>query len=569
MGVSMGHSPKMQLFPHIFVWGSCFWFCTPAFSCTPPPPAALLLHIIHITHNSTHTPCRQLVLLPLLLVHTTCHHTTCHHTTCSHTTLLTNLVVNLSSQNLLTSNNLVTSTCSHNLLTQSFHVAGVVLGDIDFHFAWQAWHLWHWTGSGGALGSQLTPWLPRLLAWQAWHLETSSVDSVWQVRHLATCTCILRGRRGTYGTGLALVARLGPSWRRGRRGCLRGRRGTWRHRASILRGRYGDIDFHFAWQAWHWALDWLRWRAWAGVDAVVAAAVGVAGVALGDIQRRFCVAGVALGDIYVHSAWQAWHLWHWAGSAERRAWVPVDAVAAAAVGVAGVVLGDIERRFCVAGAALGDMYVHSGWQAWHLETSSVDSAWQVWYLATSSVDSAWQGWHLWKWAGSGCALGSQLTPWPPRLFAWQAWYLATSSVDSAWQVRHLATDVHSAWQAVLGDIERAFCVAGVALMIMALGWLWWRAWVPVDAVAAAAVCVAGVVLGDIERRFCVAGVALGDMYVLSAWQAWHLWHWAGSGPSKSLFSFLHSPCHLYLCFAACWKKLTCGFFRSFNLSRWW
>ena len=28
-------------------------------------------------------------------------------------------------------------------------VAGVALGDIDLHFAWQLWHLWHWTGSGG------------------------------------------------------------------------------------------------------------------------------------------------------------------------------------------------------------------------------------------------------------------------------------------------------------------------------------------------------------------------------------------------------------------------------------
>ena len=63
----------------------------------------------------------------------------------------------------------------------SFHVAGVVLGDIDFHFAWQAWHLWHWTGSGGALGPEW--WSPRLLAWQAWHLETS--------------TFVSRGRRGT------------------------------------------------------------------------------------------------------------------------------------------------------------------------------------------------------------------------------------------------------------------------------------------------------------------------------------------------------------------------------------
>ena len=32
--------------------------------------------------------------------------------------------------------------------------AGVALGDMDRHFAWQAWHLWHWVGSGGALGSQ-------------------------------------------------------------------------------------------------------------------------------------------------------------------------------------------------------------------------------------------------------------------------------------------------------------------------------------------------------------------------------------------------------------------------------
>ena len=41
----------------------------------------------------------------------------------------------------------------------TFCMAGVALGDMDAHFAWQAWHLWHWAGSGGALGSQLTPCL--------------------------------------------------------------------------------------------------------------------------------------------------------------------------------------------------------------------------------------------------------------------------------------------------------------------------------------------------------------------------------------------------------------------------
>jgi len=62
---------------------------------------------------------------------------------------------------------------------------------------WQAWDLgtfWHWVGSGDALGSRLPPWSPRLSVWQAWHLVTA--------------TFTLRGRCGTYGTGLALVTRF-------------------------------------------------------------------------------------------------------------------------------------------------------------------------------------------------------------------------------------------------------------------------------------------------------------------------------------------------------------------------
>ena len=72
---------------------------------------------------------------------------------------------------------------------------------------------------------------------------------------MATSTCTLCGRRGTYGTGLSLVARLG-----GRRSRLPGRCGTWWHGPSLN------------------------------------------------------MVGVALGDIDVHSAWQAWHLWHWDSS---------------------------------------------------------------------------------------------------------------------------------------------------------------------------------------------------------------------------------------------------------------
>ena len=41
-------------------------------------------------------------------------------------------------------------------------------------------------------------------------------------------------------------------------------------------------------------------------------------------------------------------------------------------------------------------------------------------------------------------------------------------------------------------------MAGVALM--ALGWVWWRAWSPLVARDAAALCVAGVALDDIDLR---------------------------------------------------------------------
>ena len=51
-------------------------------------------------------------------------------------------------------------------------------------------------------------------------------------------------------------------------------------------------------------MDWLRWRAWDPFGAMVAAAVCVAGVGLGDMDHRpsLCVAGVALGDIDRHFA---------------------------------------------------------------------------------------------------------------------------------------------------------------------------------------------------------------------------------------------------------------------------
>jgi len=118
------------------------------------------------------------------------------------------------------------------------------------------------------------------------------------------------------------------------------------------------------------ALGWLWLRAWVSVDAVGAA---------------FGMAGVALGDMDLHFAWQVWHLapciftlrgaalmalgWLW-----WRAWVSVDAVGAAAFGVAGV--------------ALGDMDLHFAWQAWHLVT------WIVTLLAGVALMAL--GWLWWR-----------------------------------------------------------------------------------------------------------------------------------------------------------------------------
>ena len=71
-------------------------------------------------------------------------------------------------------------------------VASAALGQIDLRFAWHAWHLWCWVGSGGALGGPVS---------HPWH-----------------------------------------------RGTLRGRRGAWRHHPSgcVASAALGHIDLRFA-----------------------------------------------------------------------------------------------------------------------------------------------------------------------------------------------------------------------------------------------------------------------------------------------------------------------------------
>jgi len=77
-------------------------------------------------------------------------------------------------------------------------VASVALGDTHLHFAWQAWHLWHWAGSGGALGRALIARSAAPLCVAGVALGDIDVPFAWQAWHLVTLTFHLRGRRGTW-----------------------------------------------------------------------------------------------------------------------------------------------------------------------------------------------------------------------------------------------------------------------------------------------------------------------------------------------------------------------------------
>ena len=287
----------------------------------------------------------------------------------------------------------------------------MALWDIHLRFTWQAWHVWHWAGSGGALGSHVPEWSPRLFAWQAWHLETFIFVSrgrrgTWwhppsfHVAGVVLDLLTLRGRRGTYGTGLALVARSVPTCPSGRRGFLRGRRGTWRHSSSfhVTSVVLGDIHLRFTWQAWY-----------------------------STYSHTTCS-----HTTYLHATYSCTTCTHTTYSCRRGTWRHGSSLCVA--GVARMALGWLWWRarfprarvvaaaFCVAGVALGDIHLRFTWQAWHLVTSTFVSCGR---RGTRLTHFAWQAWHVWHWASSGGALGSHVPEWSPRLFAWQAWHLET------------------------------------------------------------------------------------------------------------------------------------------------
>ena len=80
---------------------------------------------------------------------------------------------------------------------QAWHnVAGVVLGNIQLRFPWEAWHSWHLAGSGDALGRCWSPVAPRHFCVAGVALGDIDLRFAWQAWHLATATFVLRSRRG-------------------------------------------------------------------------------------------------------------------------------------------------------------------------------------------------------------------------------------------------------------------------------------------------------------------------------------------------------------------------------------
>ena len=338
-------------------------------------------------------------------------------------------------------------------------VAGAALGDIHLRFTWQAWHFVTFTfvlrGRRGTHGTGWRAWTglgacdAAALCVAGAALGDIHLRFTWQAWHFVTFTFVSRGRRATHGTGWRAWTGLGAC----------------DATALCVAGvALGDIHLRFTWQAWHFvtftfvsrgrrATHGTGWRAWTGLGACDAAAL--------------CVAGVALGDIHLRFTWQAWHFvtFTFVSRGRRgtdgtgwRAWTGLGACDAAAL--------------CVAGAALGDIHLRFTWQAWHFVTFT--------FVLRGRRGTHGTGWRAWTGLGACdaaalCVAGAALGDIHLR-FTSQAWHFVTFTFVSRGRRGTDGTE--------------------------------WRAWTGLSACDAAALCVAGAALGDIHLRFM--------------WQAWHL-----------------------------------------------
>ena len=270
--------------------GFLFLIPYPALPAAPPPQ---LCHTPSFTHNfvthlfvTHHLSHSQLCHTPsftynFAIFHTQLCHTQLCHPQLSHTPSFThNFVTHL----------FVTHHLSH---SQLCHTPSFTYNFAIFHT--QLGHRGALRGRRGTYGTGLAPvarlgaaWAP-LVASDAAALCVAGVALgdihlrlAWQAWHLVTSTFVLCGRRGTYGTGLAPVVHLGAAWAPlGPLGRRLGAAGRW---WSPVTPR------HFAWQAWHLATSTLILRGRCGTSRH---------------PPSFCVAGVALPAL----GWLRWCTW--------------------------------------------------------------------------------------------------------------------------------------------------------------------------------------------------------------------------------------------------------------------
>ena len=262
-----------------------------------------------------HTPCFNMFHIHNFVTHHVSHTTLSHtifHTQLGHTPSFTyNFVTHHVSICFTYTTLSHTPSFTHNFVTHhvsicftyttwSHHLSHTTLSHTIFHaqlchtpsFNTQLCHTPCFTYTTWSHHRSHTTWSHTIFHTQLCHTPSFTHT------HLCHTTIVSRGRRGTYGTGLALVARLGPlgravtprhfgwqAWHLATSTVVfPGKRGTWRHRPSFRDSRRGTYGTGLALVARLGPLD----------RAVTHAAL--------------CVAGVALSDIYCPFAWQSWRL---------------------------------------------------------------------------------------------------------------------------------------------------------------------------------------------------------------------------------------------------------------------
>ena len=250
----------IHVFPHIFVWGSCFWFCIPLL--------LLLHHRLPVTHTT--------------LSHTIFHTQLCHTPLC-HTPIFTNNFVTHSLSHVIFPTQLChTPLCHtplcHTQLCHTHNLSHTTLSHTHTIFHTQLCHTHNFVTH--SLSHVIFP--TQLCHTPLCHTPLCHTQ-LCHTHHLSHTTLSHTTLSHTPSFTHNFVTHNFVTHHLSRGVAL------------------GDIDllFYVAGVALL-ALGWIWWCARSPLVARGAAALCVAGVALGDIHlRRFHVAALALGDIHL------------------------------------------------------------------------------------------------------------------------------------------------------------------------------------------------------------------------------------------------------------------------------